>query len=158
MTHLDIWNTSYGQKKGRESKWQSDSWPLKVRNRPNFLVWMWCETCHWKVFDKGYNFAVDLITIGGLHTKLWGPKITGVPTLGISELHFGSPGKKCHLDVGLVERRIIYDKKEGGGFPQVWAVVSLLVWVCPWFVLTPKVLKLCIDQLVVWFVQICMSD
>jgi hypothetical protein len=37
-THLDIWNTSYGQKKGRESNWQFDSWPLKVRNWPNFLA------------------------------------------------------------------------------------------------------------------------
>jgi len=25
MTHLDIWNTSYGQKKGQESNWQFDS-------------------------------------------------------------------------------------------------------------------------------------
>jgi hypothetical protein len=24
MTHLDIWNISYGQKKGRESNWQFD--------------------------------------------------------------------------------------------------------------------------------------
>jgi hypothetical protein len=26
---------------------------------------------------------------------------------------------KCHLDVGLVERHIIYYKGVGGGFPQV---------------------------------------
>jgi len=32
----------------------------------------------------------------------------GIPTLGISRLPFGSPGTKCHLDVGLVERHIIY--------------------------------------------------
>jgi len=50
----------------------------------------------------------------------------GVPTLGISRLPFGSPGTKCHLDVGLVERHIIYYKGEGGGFPQVRAVVSLV--------------------------------
>jgi hypothetical protein len=37
MTHLDISNTSYGQKKGRESNWQFDSRPLKVKNRPEFL-------------------------------------------------------------------------------------------------------------------------
>ncbi len=35
ITHLDIWNTSYGQKKGRESNWQFDSWPLKVK-KPRF--------------------------------------------------------------------------------------------------------------------------
>jgi hypothetical protein len=30
--HLDICSPSYGQKKGRESNWQFDSRPLKVRN------------------------------------------------------------------------------------------------------------------------------
>jgi hypothetical protein len=34
MSHLDIGNPSYGQKKGRESNWQFDSRPLKVGNRP----------------------------------------------------------------------------------------------------------------------------
>jgi hypothetical protein len=57
-----------------------------------------------KALDKGYNFALNLISIIGLHTKLWGPKVAGVPTLAISKLPFGSPGTKCHLDVGLVER------------------------------------------------------
>jgi len=48
------------------------------------------------------------------------------PTLGISRLPFGSPGTKCHLNVGLVERHRVYYKGEGGGFPQVQAVVSLV--------------------------------
>jgi hypothetical protein len=34
----------------------------------------------------------------------------------------------------------------------------LWIWVCPWLVLTPKVFQLCINQLVVWFVQVCVSD
>jgi len=55
-----------------------------------------------------------------------GPKVAGVPILGISRLPFGSLETKCHLDVGLVERHIVYYKREGGGFPQVWAVVSLV--------------------------------
>jgi hypothetical protein len=126
MTHLDIWNTSYGQKKGWESNWQFDSQPLKVENRPDFLMWRWHATYCWKSLDDGYNFALDLISIGSLHTKLWGPKVVGVPTLGISGLPFGSPGTKCHLDVGLVERHKIYYKGEGGGFPKVRAVVSVV--------------------------------
>ncbi len=44
ITHLDIWNISYGQKKGWESNWQFDSQPLKVRNRPNFLTFGWRAT------------------------------------------------------------------------------------------------------------------
>jgi hypothetical protein len=35
MSHLNICSTSYGQKKGRESNWQFDSRPQKVRNRPD---------------------------------------------------------------------------------------------------------------------------
>ncbi len=36
----------------------------------------------------------------------------------------GSSGTKCHLDVGFVERHKVYYKGEGGGFPQVQAMVS----------------------------------
>jgi len=126
MTHLDIWNTSYGQKKGRESNWQFDSRPLKVKNHSDFLVHKWRVTYHWKDLDKGYNFVLDIISIGGMHTKLWGPKVVEIPTLTISRLPLGSPGTKSHLDVGLMERHIVYYKGEGGGFPQVWAVVSLV--------------------------------
>jgi hypothetical protein len=50
----------------------------------------------------------------------------GVPTLAISGLPFGSHGTKCHLDVGFMERHKVYYMGEGGGFPQVWAVVSLV--------------------------------
>jgi hypothetical protein len=38
MSHLDIYSTSYDKKKGRESNWQFDSRPLKVRNWPDFLA------------------------------------------------------------------------------------------------------------------------
>jgi hypothetical protein len=47
-------------------------------------------------------------------------------TLGISKLPFGSLGTKCHLDVGPIEKHIVYYKGEGGGFPQVRAMVSLV--------------------------------
>ncbi len=72
--------------------------------------------------------------------------------MGISGLPLRSPETKCHLDVGLVERHRIYYKGKGGGFPQVRAVVSLVVQVCSWLVLALKMLQLCTNQLVVWFV------
>jgi hypothetical protein len=75
---------------------------------------------------QGYNFASELILIEGLHAKLWGPKVAGKPTLVILRFPFRSPMTKCHLDVGLVERHIVYYKEEGGGFPQVQVVVSLV--------------------------------
>jgi hypothetical protein len=86
----------------------------------------WRKTHHWKAFDEAYNFSLDLISIEGLHTKLWGPKVTRVPTLGILGLPNGSPGTKCQLDVGFVKRYKVYYKGEGGGFPQVQVVVSLV--------------------------------
>jgi hypothetical protein len=38
ITHLDIWNTSYEQKKGWEPNWQFDFRPWKVKNWPSFLA------------------------------------------------------------------------------------------------------------------------
>jgi hypothetical protein len=96
MTHLHIWNTSYGQKKGWESNRQFDSRPLKVGNHPDFLSCRWRAIYRWKALNKGYNFVLDLIPIKGLHTKLWGPKFTRISTLAILGLPFGSPKTKSH--------------------------------------------------------------
>jgi hypothetical protein len=126
MNHLDIWNTSYGQKKGWESNSQFDSQPRKVNNHLDFLAWRWRATYHYKVLDEGYNFVWDLISIKGLHTKLWDPKVTRVQALAISKFPFENPEKKCHLDVGLVKRHIVYYKGEGGDFPQVRVMVNLV--------------------------------
>jgi len=106
ITHLDIWNTSYGQKKGRESNCQFDFRPKKVGNRPDSLVCRWRATYCWKALDEGYNFALDRILIRGLLAKLWGSKVARVPTWA-----------KSHLDVGPVERCRVYYKGESGGFP-----------------------------------------
>jgi hypothetical protein len=99
---------------------------IKSQDSPNFLVWKWHVTYCWKALDKGYNFAQDLISIGGLQRKLWAPKVVGVPILGISGLPLGNPRTKCHLGAGPMARHRIYYKGEGGGFPQVRAMVSLV--------------------------------
>jgi hypothetical protein len=86
--------------------------------------------------------------------KVMGPQSRRSPNLG----NFGT---KCHLDVGFVERHKVYYKGEGGGFPQVWAMVSLVSPSCPWLVLAPKVLQLCINHLVLvlckpmWVTKAC---
>jgi hypothetical protein len=72
----------------------------------------------------------------------------GSSNLGDSKLPSGSPETKSHLDVGPMERCRVYYKGEGGGFPQVWAVVSLVCPCCPWLVLAPKVLQLRTNHLV----------
>jgi hypothetical protein len=161
IAHLDIWNVSYGQKKGWESNWQFDSRPLKVRNRPDSLVCRQHAIYRWKFLNKGYNFVSDLIAIGGLDRKLCALKVTGAPTVAISGLPFRIPGTKSHLDVAPVERRKVYYKGEGGGFPQVQAVVNLVCSGCLWLVLTSKVLQLCTNHVVlvlsrfVWVSNAC---
>jgi hypothetical protein len=148
IAHLNIWNTSYGQKKGQESNWQFDSWPQKVGNRPDLLVYRRRATYRWKAFDESYNFALDCISIKGLLAKLWGSKVTGVPTWVLLGLPLGSLGTKSHLDVGSVGNHRIYCKGESGGFPQVRAVVNLVYPCCLWLVLAPKVLQLCTNHFV----------
>jgi hypothetical protein len=100
--------------------------PFKVRNHPDFLACRWHATYCWKALDEGYNFASNLISIRGLHAKLWAPKVVGVPIVRISGLPFESPGTKWHLGAGPMAKQKIYYKGEGGGFPQVWVMVNLM--------------------------------
>jgi len=151
IAHLDIWNTSYGQKKGRESNCQFDSRPQKVKNRPTLLSCRGRVTYRWKALDESYNFASDHITIRGLLAKLWGSKVARVPFGAILGLPLGGPEKNSHLDVAYVESSRVYYKGEGGGFPQVRAVVSLVCPCCPWLVLAPRVFQLCTHHFV-WVV------
>jgi hypothetical protein len=80
--------------------------------------------------------------------------------------NFGTPtwesrDKNAHLDVVSLEWHKIYYKGEGGGFPQVRAVVNIVCPSCLWFVLAPKVFQLCTNHLVlvlcrfVWVNKAC---
>jgi hypothetical protein len=89
----------------------------KVGNQPDPGVCRWSATNYWKAFDEGYNFALDLIAIRGMHRKLCTLKVAGVPVVGISGLPLGSPVTKSHLDVAPVESCEVYYMGEGGGFP-----------------------------------------
>jgi hypothetical protein len=95
-----------------------------------------------KNLNKGYNFSLEVTLIRGLHIKLWAPKVTRVPTLGISGLPLGSPETKWHLGVSPMVRHIKYYRGEGGGFPQVRVVVSLMSMCLPVVRLCTKVLQL----------------
>jgi len=57
-------------------------------------MFRWRATYHWKALDEGYNFALDLISIGDLHAKLWAPKVMRIPTVGIPGFPSGSPKTK----------------------------------------------------------------
>jgi hypothetical protein len=125
--HLDIWSPSYGQKKGRESNWQFDSRPLKVRNRPLLDVALKSATRRWKALNESYNFGLGLVPIWVWSEELWPSKVSGLQLGTVSGLHFGSPNKMCHSDVASAVRCREYYMGEGGGFPRVRTVVCLVV-------------------------------
>jgi hypothetical protein len=156
MTHLDIWNISYGQKKG-----QFDSRPLKVKNRPNFLAFRWRATYRWKALDKSYNFASNLSIIEGLHTKLWARKVARVLVVGISGLPFGSPETKWHLGAStMAKHRVYYNVVASPKFGPWWV---LLIYVCPWFVHAPTCSKYAVTNLLfglcrsVWVIKVLVN-
>jgi hypothetical protein len=95
MIHLNTYNTSYGWKKGWESKRQFDTRPLKIENRPKLHV---CRR-HSTYLDKDYNFVIKLISIRGLHNKLWAFKVVGVLILGILGFPSWESWEKWHLGV-----------------------------------------------------------
>ncbi len=68
--------------------------------------------------------------------------MVGVQTGIVSRLLLGSLGIKSHSDVGAMERRKKYYMGEGGGFPRVRAVVSLVSpespMICPSIKGVPK--------------------
>jgi hypothetical protein len=85
--------------------------------------------------------------------KLMAPQSCGSPNLG----DFGTPRTKSHLNVGSMERCRVYYKGEGGAFPPIRAVVSLVCLCCPWLVLASKVLQLHTNHLVwvLWVSEAC---
>jgi hypothetical protein len=159
MSHLDIYSPSYGQKKGRESSWQFDSRPLKVRNRPEYDVCRKSTTWRWKSLKESYKIASDLIPIRGLTKKLWMPKILGVQIGAVSGLLLESPGKKCHSDVASAESCREYYMGEGGGFPRVRAMVSQVIPVLPMACPSTKGVPECeLTNLLVGLMQVRVSE
>jgi hypothetical protein len=91
-----------------------------------------------KDLHKGYNFASYFILIEGLHTKLWGPKVAKIPTMGISGLPARNPRTKSHLDVGLMAMHKVYYKGEVVASPKSKLWWILRVPICPWLVCASK--------------------
>jgi hypothetical protein len=121
-----IWTLKTQVMANRRAGNQIDFWPLKVENFPNFLHVGGVRHTIQKALDKGYNFALNLTSIIGLHTKLQASKVVKVPILGISRLPLWSLRTKWHLGANLVARHKEYYKGESGDFPQVQVVVNLV--------------------------------
>jgi hypothetical protein len=111
----------------------------------------WCATYLWKALDKSYNCAFNLISIKGLHAKLWTPKVAGVLVVRISRRPFENPRQN---DIWVpvpwpsieytIRGKVVASLKSGS-----WWILWFRI--CPWLVEAPKVLQLCTNQLVVWF-------
>jgi hypothetical protein len=151
---LDIYSPSYGQKKGRESNWQFDSRPLKVRNRPLPDVRIESATWHWKDLDEGYNFGLDLVTIRLGSLELRAPKVPGLQP-GQFRDNFGTPTWESRekepfgCSLGSETQRILY----GGRWwlsPSPGRGESSSPS-CPWLVPTPKGVPEC-ELTLLWLV------
>jgi len=94
--HSDICSPSYGQKKGRESNWQFDSWPLKVGNRPLPDVSLKSATRRWKALDESYNFDLGLVPIQAWGEELWPFKVPRVQPGQFRDSISGVP-TKCDI-------------------------------------------------------------
>jgi hypothetical protein len=154
IAHLNIWNTSYGQKKGREWNWQFDSWPLKVGNWPNFQVYSQCATYRWKTL-KGLQFFLKLhcnrrSARQVMHLQSCkSPRCSNLGVPGQKTIWMWSPWRATKY---TIRGKVVASPKSG-----LWWVL----WIrgCPWFILAPKLHQLCTNHPVlvlcrsVWIIE-----
>jgi hypothetical protein len=147
ISHLNIFSTSYGRKKGREPNWQFHSRPLKVRNRPN------PGACRWSAGTPLESSRGKLQVCFKPHLdRRSEQEVTSCQSLGslnrdnfrtVSGQLSGSPGTNNHLDVApswsdteyTIWGKVVASPKSGPWW--VWWVK----WIqsCPWLVLAPRV-------------------
>jgi hypothetical protein len=92
------------------------------------------------------------------HYKVIGPQSRESPNSKNFETPIWSPETKCHLDVALWRGAKYTTRGKVVASPKFGPWWVLWIWICPWLVLTLKRPKLCTNQLLVWFVQIYVSD
>jgi len=80
----------------------------KLLTRARTLLW---TALRFEVFSQSYG----------------APKLRESHLGRFQDSHLGVPREKSHLDVSSVASHKAYYKGEGGGFPQVQAVVSLVL-------------------------------
>jgi hypothetical protein len=133
---------------------QFDSGPLKVSNLPHSLMRSWRGTYQWKALDKGYNFALDFISIGGLHKKLRAPKVAESQLREFRDSQMGVPKQNAiwmlvpwpSIEYTIRGKVVASPKFEPCGI--LWVQVQL------WFIVAPNVFQLCTNKLVFGFVQV----
>jgi hypothetical protein len=95
---LIIW-TSAAQVMGkRRARSQTNSRPLKVRNRPVPDVRSRNATRRWKALFEGYKICSDLVAIRGQGEELWLSKVPGLQP-GLIRDNFGTPFRESRENV-----------------------------------------------------------
>jgi hypothetical protein len=84
--------------------------------------------------------------------KIMGPQSHKSPNFENFDIPIWESQDKMSFGASLMARHKVYYKGEGGGFPQVQAIVNLVNPCLPVLRSCTKVLQLRINQLVVWFV------
>jgi hypothetical protein len=145
-------------------------WP-KEKSRINLAIWFPTT----KSLESTWFTCVQVTCDTSIENSWWGLQLCFKPHLhrrsvrevmglqsrespnfgNFGGFPLGSPGTKSHLDLDPVGSHKIYYKGEGDGFPQVWAVVSLVNPSCMWLVQASKVLQLCINTLCWFCVGMC---
>ncbi len=128
--HLNICSPSYGQKKGRESNWQFDSRPLKVKNRPLSNLRIESAIRRWKDLNVSYKFGLDLIAIRLCSRELWAPKVPGLHPEQFRASNPGVPRVPGKSDIWAWVPRSVTEYTIGSKvvtYSRVRAVVCLVV-------------------------------
>jgi hypothetical protein len=89
-------------------------------------MFKWHVIYHSKTLDNDYNFSLNLTSIANFLKKLWASKVARVPTSGILGLSSWESQDNMTFGCWPRARHKKYYKREGGGFPQVWAVVNFV--------------------------------
>jgi hypothetical protein len=95
MSHLDICSPSYGQKKGRESNWQFDSWPLKVGNWHLPDVQWQNATCCWKLSRRATTLVQTLFQSDFVVGRYELPNSRDSNSRQFRDSSLGVPGKRA---------------------------------------------------------------
>jgi hypothetical protein len=132
-----------------------DSRPLKVKNRFDFLARRWCATYCWKVLNNDYSF---LQTSFQLKVCTQSYMSRESQPCEFRDSHLGTSGQNVIwvLIMWPSTKYTIKGKVVASPKSRLWWI--LWVCVCSWLVCAPKVFKLRTNQLVVWFVQVRMSN
>jgi len=153
MTYLNIWNTSYGQKKTQKWNCQFDSQPLKVRFS--------CMQVTCNILLKRSQQELQLCFRPHLNQRS-SHKIMGAQSC--ESPNFGNFGTLRVLGQNVIW---MWASWRSTKYTIRWKVVAspkfgpwwvLWVRVCPWFVLALKMLQLCTNHFVFGFVQVSVSS